>query len=192
MTHRDRHPSTPSTPARSARAAAAALLAGSAIATLGGCQNPSATLVHAGDDPLPDLAPAREAELSRHDGVSTLDGTPAPAMPARSATTLDRSAWSTVTVNQPRGQVEVQPTYYRLYQGNPEDPRANGSFPTTATALRTGGGRPTALQDMAAAPAVGIFWMVIAPGHVIVVPPWTVRRQPDGGFEVLPPAEPAP
>jgi hypothetical protein len=175
-----------------ASAAIPALLAFAMLSMLPGCQNPSATLVHAGVDPLPDLAPAREAELSRHDGVSTLDGTPAPAMPAPSATSLDRTAWSTVTVNQPRGQVEVQPTYYRLYQGNPDDPRANGSYPTTATALRTGGGRPTALQDMAAAPVVGIFWMVIAPGHVIVVPPWTVRRQPDGGFEVLPPTEGAP
>jgi hypothetical protein len=45
---------------------------------------------------------------------------------------------------------------------------------------------------MAAAPVVGIFWMVIAPGHVIVVPPWTVRHQPDLDFEVLPPAEAAP
>jgi hypothetical protein len=158
------------------------------LLSVAGCRNPGVTLTGAGDDPLPDLAPARGTEVSRHDGVSTLDGTPAPSMPAASATTLDRSGWATVTVEQPRGQVEVQPTYHRLHEGDPRDPRANGSYPTVATALRTGGGRPTALPDMAAAPAAGIFWMAIAPGHVIVVPPWTVRREPSGGFEPLPPA----
>lgn len=170
---------------RTARRAAAA----AALLTAAGCQNPSATLVGAGTDPLPDLAPVRGTEVSRHDGVGTIDGTPAPALPAPSATTLDRSGWATVTVDQPRGQVQVQPTYHRLAEGNPDDPRANGSYPTVATALRTGGGRPTAIRDMAAAPAEGMFWMLIAPGHVIVVPPWTVRREPGAGFEVLPPAQ---
>jgi hypothetical protein len=120
-------------------------------------------------------------------GAVALDGSPVATLPAPSTTTLDRREWPTQTVHQPRGQVEVQPTYYRLYEGNAADPRANGSYPTVATALATGGGRPTAVQDMAAAPLVGIFWLAITPGQVIVLPPWTVRRQPEGeGVEWLP------
>lgn len=164
-----------------------AILALGTLGTLGGCQNPSATLVHAGRDPLPDLAAPAEP-LARDGAAVTLDGTPAAsAAPART-TTLDRSAWATVTVSQPRGQVEVQPTYYSLFEGFSNDARATGRYPTTATALATHGEGQTALQDGVAQPAIGIFWLASVPGQLIVSPPWTVRDQPDArAVEWLPP-----
>jgi hypothetical protein len=170
------------------RTTAAILLLAAATA---GCQNPSATLAGAGERPLPDLAPAGEP-LAR-DGVAvTLDGTPVArgdaAERAGRTTTLDRSGWAANEVVQPRGQVEVQPTYYRLFEGLSGDPRATGRYPTTATALQTHDEAPAALADAAVAPVVGIGWLVIVPGHVVVVPPWTVRRQPGAdGIEWLPP-----
>ncbi len=168
-----------------ATAIAAALAA--ALVALTGCQNPGISIVGSEPGALPDIHPDATEELSRDGGAVALDGSPVASLPAPSTTTLDRREWPTQTVHQPRGQVEVQPTYYRLYEGNAADPRANGSYPTVATALATGGGRPTAVQDMAAAPLVGIFWLAITPGQVIVLPPWTVRRQPEGeGVEWLP------
>lgn len=169
--------------------AAAAIAAPLAVAllALAGCQNPGISIVGAEAGALPDIHADQTPELPREGDAVALDGSPVTAMPAPQTTTLDRSGWPTREVHQPRGQVEVQPTYYRLYEGNAADPRANGSYPTVNTALATGGGRPTAVQDMAAAPVVGIFWLAITPGQVIALPPWTVRRQPTGdGVEWLP------
>jgi hypothetical protein len=56
---------------------------------LGGCLNSSTTIVGAGDDPIPDLAPAQER-----------------ATPEVRTSTLDRSQWPLITVHQPSGQVE--------------------------------------------------------------------------------------
>jgi hypothetical protein len=122
----------------------------------------------------------------------TLDGTPvaAGAQPAPSTTTLDRSSWGSVTVNQPRGQVEVQPTYYSLFEGFSKDPRATGQYPTTATALKDHGESNTALADGGAAPVIGIYWLATAPGRILFLPPWTVRHQPEGdSIEWLPAAQ---
>lgn len=164
-----------------------------AIALLAaGCQNPSATLVHAGTDPIPDIAGHGDAALPRDGGPVTLDGTPvaAGAQPAPSTTTLDRSSWGSVTVNQPRGQVEVQPTYYSLFEGFSKDPRATGQYPTTATALKDHGESNTALADGGAAPVIGIYWLATAPGRILFLPPWTVRHQPEGdSIEWLPAAQ---
>lgn len=165
-----------------------ALAALGTLVALGACQNPSTTLVHAGRDPLPDLAPAGEP-LPRDGGAVTLDGAPAATTAAARTTTLDRSAWTTVTVAQPRGQVEVQPTYYSLFEGFSKDARATGRYPTTSTALATHGEGQTALQDGLAQPAIGIFWLATVPGQLIVAPPWTVREQPaPDAVEWLPPA----
>ena len=157
-----------------------------------GCQNPGTTLVHAGEDPLPDLEPPAAAPLARDGGAVSLDGSPAALLPPAGAGTssADRARWRTVTVAQPRGQVEVQPTYYALFEGFSEGPRATGRHPTEKDALRTGEERASALADGVAQPAIGILWMASVPGQVIVLPPWTVRRQPDG-IEWLPPAGPA-
>ena len=59
-----------------------------------GCQNPSATLTHAGDDPIPDLAAPAFVPIARDGGPTTLDGKAFVASDptAPSATTLDRSA----------------------------------------------------------------------------------------------------
>lgn len=159
-----------------------------AVGTLAACQNPSATLVHAGRDPLPDLA-AAPAPLGRDGEAVTVDGTPAADLAAARTTTLDRSSWSTVTVAQPRAQVEVQPTYHSLFEGFSDDARATGRYPTAATALATHGEGGTALQDGFAQPAIGIFWLATVPGQLIVAPPWTVRDQPSAdSIEWLPPA----
>lgn len=159
------------------------------LAAAGGCQNPSATIVGAGDRPLPDLAP-QDPPIARDGGAVTLDGSPvasASSVPGRT-TGLDRSAWTATEVLQPRGQVEVQPTYRPLFEGLSGDPRATGRYPTASTALAVHGEAPAAPADGVVAPLAGIGWMVIAPGHVVVVPPWTVRREPAGdGTEWLPP-----
>jgi hypothetical protein len=145
--------------------------------------------VGAGDAPLPDIADARAAELGRTGPAVTLDGAPVDRTPAPETTSLDRSAWQPVAIDQPRGQVEVQPTYYKRFDGGQDDPRARGDYPTIATALRTGGGRPTAVQDGFASPASGILWLVAVPGQIIVLPPWTIERQPTAdGVQWLPPA----
>lgn len=158
-----------------------------ALGSLAACQNPSTTLVHAGRDPLPDLAEAAEP-LPRDGGAVTLDGAPAASASGARTTSLDRSSWSTVTVAQPRGQVEVQPTYYSLFEGFSSDARATGRYPTTATALATHGEAQTALQDGVAQPAIGVFWLATVPGQLIIAPPWTVRAQPaPDAVEWLPP-----
>lgn len=157
-----------------------------------GCQNPGVTLAHAGDHPLPDLAPTAAAPLPRDGGAVNLDGSPADVR-TRSpggTTSAGRAAWATVTVAQPRGQVEVQPTYYQLFPGFADGPRSHGRYPTTQDVLRTGEERDAALADGAAQPAIGIFWLATVPGQVLVLPPWTVRRQPEG-IEWMPPAGPA-
>jgi hypothetical protein len=164
-------------------------LAIAAALAAGACRNPSATIVGAGDAPLPDIADARAAEFGRTGPAVTLDGAPVDRTPAPETTSLDRSAWQPVAIDQPRGQVEVQPTYYKRFDGGQDDPRARGDYPTIATALRTGGGRPTAVQDGFASPASGILWLVAVPGQIIVLPPWTIERQPTAdGVQWLPPA----
>ena len=164
-------------------------IAAAAAFSAGACRNPSATLVGAGEAPIPDIADPRAGELGRQGEAVTLDGTPVARTPAPETTSLDRSGWQAVTVDQPRGQVEVQPTYYKRYDGSPDDPRARGDYPTVATALHTGGGRPTAVEDGFASPASGLLWLVAVPGQLIVLPPWTIERQPaDDGVQWLPPA----
>jgi hypothetical protein len=167
-------------------AAAAALAAGA-------CRNPSATIVGAGEAPIPDIADARATELGRQGDAVTIDGAPVERTPAPETTSLDRSGWQAVTIDQPRGQVEVQPTYYKRFDGSPDDPRARGDYPTIATALRTGGGRPTAVRDGFVSPASGILWLVAVPGQIIVLPPWTIERQPaNDGVQWLPPVATGP
>jgi hypothetical protein len=167
-------------------------LAIAAALAAGACRNPSATIVGAGDAPLPDIADARAAELGRTGPAVTLDGAPVERTPGPETTSLDRSSWQAVAIDQPRGQVEVQPTYYKRFDGGQDDPRARGDYPTLATALQTGGGRPTAVQDGFASPASGILWLIAVPGQIIVLPPWTIERQPAAdGVQWLPQA-PAP
>ena len=159
-----------------------------------GCQNPSATLTHAGDDPIPDLATPEFVPIPRDGGPTSLDGTAfvASAPPAPSATTLDRSAWGETTIHQPRGQVEVQPKYYTLFEGFSKDPRTTGAYPTTATALATGGESQTFVQDAAAQHPISIFWLATTPGQIIFMPPWiTVQREPIDGVEWMPAPAPA-
>lgn len=158
------------------------------VCVISACQNPSATLTHAGEDPVADLAPARLEPLGRDGTATTLDGT-AVARGTRltpSTTSLDRANWQSTTIRQPRGQVEVQPTYYKLFEGFSSDPRATGQYPTVASALGTRGEANTALQDLAAQPVIGIFWLATVPGQVIFLPPWVTVRQPVDGIEWLP------
>jgi hypothetical protein len=45
------------------------------------------------------------------------------------------------------------------------------------------------VQDGVASPASGILWLVAVPGQIIVLPPWTIERQPTAdGVQWLPPA----
>jgi hypothetical protein len=193
----------------------AAIGAGALALLLGGCLNPSTTLTHAGKDPVPDLAPAAQEDLatpahaprpvpagepetptppaSRNAAVAVdLEGRPVTTMPARSVTGLDRSGWQEQVVLQPRGQVEVQPGYFHLFEGFGTDPRVTGAYPTTASALGVRQ-NTTALQEGLAQPPMGIFWLLVAPGAAVVQPPWTTVRAPDREVEWLPAsAAPAP
>ena len=186
----------------------AALGAGTLALLLAGCLNPSTTLTHAGKDPLPDLAPASQEDLARPahtprpvavgepesptppasrsaTAAVDLDGAPVTTMPARSVTGLDRSGWQEQVVLQPRGQVEVQPGYFHLFEGFGTDPRVTGAYPTTASALGVRQ-NTTAVQEGLAQPPMGIFWLLVAPGAAIVQPPWTTVRAPDREVEWLP------
>ena len=173
-------------------------IAAAAAVSAGACRNPSATIVGAGPAPLPDIADEGTQELGRHGEAVTLDGAPVARTPAPQTTSLDRSGWQAVAIDQPRGQVEVQPTYYKRYDGSPDDPRVRGDYPTIATALNTGGGRPTAVKDGWASPASGMLWLLAVPGQILVLPPWTIERQPTAdGVQWLPansgaPAAPGP
>lgn len=165
-----------------------ALPAIAALAVAAGCQNPSTSVVGAEPGALPDLRPAEVAPAQRSGSATRLDGSPVASGTnvARSATDIDRSAWQPVAVEQPRGQVEVQPTYYRLFEGFSEDARARGRWPTAATALATHGEAGTAVQDGIAAPVIGIAWLAGVPVQLVLMPPNAVRHQPDGGLEWLP------
>ena len=164
-----------------------------ALTALAGCQNPSTSIVGAEAGALPDLRPD-EATAPSASGPVRLDGTPVAAGTPmdRTATTLDRSSWQACEVVQPRGQVEVQPTYYRLFEGFSQDARAQGRYPTAATALAVHGEGQTAVQDGLAAPVIGIFWLGTVPVHLVAMPPNTVVRQPSGAIEWLPEAQRTP
>jgi hypothetical protein len=157
-----------------------------APALVTGCQNPSATVVGAEPGALPDLRGATDAPP--RDGAP-LELTPADGAAATRTTSLDRGDWPALAVHQPRGQVEVQPTYYRLFEGFGDAPRATGAYPTQADALRVHGEEPTAVADGAAQPVIGIFWLAATPFHAVAVPPNTVRREPAGTVEWLPAAQ---
>lgn len=164
-----------------------------ALAALAGCQNPSTGVVGAEAGALPDLragAPAMDASTGpiRLDGTAIAAGTQV----ERTATSIDRSSWRPTEVVQPRGQVEVQPTYYRLFEGFSQDARAQGRFPTTTTALAVHGEGPTSVADGLAAPVIGIFWLGTVPVHLVAMPPNTVVRQPAPSVEWLPEAQRTP
>lgn len=165
---------------------APAILLTAAAATATGCQNPSATVVGAGPEALPDLRTG--APTPPRDGAP-LDLAAAGGSTAPRTTSLDRTGWPTVAVHQPRGQVEVQPTYYRLFEGFSGDPRATGSFPTQGDALRTHGEGSAAPADGAAQPVIGILWLASTPFHAVAMPPNTVLREPAAGIEWLPAAQ---
>jgi hypothetical protein len=45
------------------------------------------------------------------------------------------------------------------------------------------------VRDGFVSPASGILWLVAVPGQLIVLPPWTIERQPaNDGVQWLPPA----
>lgn len=173
-----------------APAALPALAALAAVAAVAGCQNPATGVVGAEAGALPDLRTGAETEGTAA-GPVRLDGTPvaAGATIDRSIATLDRSSWQPIEVVQPRGQVEVQPTDYRLFEGFSQDARAQGRYPTAATALAVHGEGQTAVQDGLAAPVIGIFWLGTVPIHLVAMPPNTVLRQPEGAIEWLPEAQ---
>jgi hypothetical protein len=69
---------------------------------LAGCMNYSTTLVGAGKNPLPDLAPV---EIGTTPQEAPTDAPP--AAPAPSILTLSRAHWPVVFIYQPRGQVRT-------------------------------------------------------------------------------------
>jgi hypothetical protein len=49
------------------------------------------------------------------------------------------------------------------------------------------------VQDGLASPASGILWLLAVPGQIIVLPPWTIERQPtNDGVQWLPAGTGAP
>jgi hypothetical protein len=162
-----------------------------ALAALAGCQNETNSLTHAEPGALPDL---REATTSSDRAMTAtgpvdLDGRPLTGPATGTTTTLDRSGWAPMAVNQPRGQVEVQPWYYKRFEGFGTGPRTTGAYPTTATALGTRDGAGSVAQEWISAPAIGIFWIAATPAQVLVLPPLDTVRAPDRDVEWLPTAK---
>lgn len=173
--------------------AAATISALALLAPLAACQNETNSLTHAEPGALPDLRAATvpsDAPMAAS-GPVDLDGRPVTGPAAGTTTTLDRSAWATTAVNQPRGQVEVQPWYYQRFEGYGTGPRTTGAYPTTATALGTRDGAGSTVQEWVAAPAIGVFWIAATPAQVIVLPPLDTVRAPDREVEWLPPPKAA-
>lgn len=173
--------------------AAATISALALLAPLAACQNETNSLTHAEPGALPDLRTSTvpsDAPMAAS-GPVDLDGRPITGPAAGTTTTLDRSAWATTEVNQPRGQVEVQPWYYQRFEGYGTGPRTTGAYPTTATALGTRDGAGSVVQEWVAAPAIGVFWIAATPAQVIVLPPLDTVRAPDREVEWLPPPKAA-
>ena len=158
------------------------------LATLAACQNETNSLTNAEPGALPDLraATASSDAAMAASGPVDLDGRPVTGPASGTTTTLDRSGWTTLAVNQPRGQVEVQPWYYQRFEGYGTGPRTTGAYPTVATALGTRDGAGSAVQEWAATPAIGVFWIAATPAQVLVLPPLETVRAPDREVEWLP------
>jgi len=168
--------------------ATAHITALAALAALAGCQNETNSLTHAEPGAMPDLrAPVASSDQAMAaTGPVDLDGRPLTGPATGTTTTLDRSGWTTMAINQPRGQVEVQPWYYQRFEGFGTGPRTTGAYPTTATALGTRDGTGSVAQEWISAPAIGIFWIAATPAQVLVLPPFETVRTPDRDVEWLP------
>jgi hypothetical protein len=159
-----------------------------AAALLAGCQNETNSLTNAEPGAVPDLrrqVVSSDAAMAAS-GAVDLDGNPVVGKPARSTTTLARDGWAVQQLDQPRGQVEVQPWYHDRFEGFGDDARVRGDYPTTATALGTRGGVPTAVQEWWYGPVQRIFWIAATPVQAVAQQPLETVRTPDRDVAWMP------
>lgn len=152
------------------------LLGALLVAPLQACLNSSDTLVGAGPDPLPDLAPPADVPPTRSAGPSV--------------TGLDRRNWSVVAVPTPRGQVERQPTYAEPLVLNGGDARNGRTFPTVADAMQPGSTPGAAAEEGALEAGWPAALLLFSPVRMVTgEPPWLTVRSPQQAQGVLPPRQ---
>jgi len=105
---------------------------------------------------------------------------------------LDRSSWSTVTVQVPRGQVAHGPTYTTNFRWQQDRDPWNPAYPTATDAVVD---HPDAGQDLAdgvAGPFVTAAMLVWAPIDMIFLTrPWEPQRSPSEPYMLVPDRVPA-
>ncbi|MCE9619014.1 MAG: hypothetical protein K8R92_03795 [Planctomycetes bacterium] len=147
------------------------------LSMLGGCQNQTNTLTHAGDDPTPDL---------KSPMPSTAAAKPSPA----SLRGLDRRNWETQQVDAPRGQVQVQPNYSEPLVLNGTASRDGYLFPNAHDSLYLSSSVGAAAMEGAAQVVWPGILIVISPVRMAVgEPPWLTVEQPLMAVGVLPPSQ---
>ena len=154
----------------------AAALALASAAGCGGPLNEQINLV--GTDPMPALSAAGEA--------TELDGTPSLLHG------LDRSSWSTVTVQVPRDQVAHGPTYATNFRWQRDRDPWNPAYPTATDAIVDDGDLGADVADGLAGPFVTAGMLVWAPIDMIFfTQPWEEQRSPSEPFMLVPDTVPA-
>ena len=104
---------------------------------------------------------------------------------------FDRTNWPRIVVRIPAASVDAHPTW-----ATPIAPPGLGeesaAFPTPQSALAIEVDLGDELANAAVAPLMTAVDIAISPVRMIMQPPWTVRPEPTGGFDLLPPADIAP
>jgi len=129
-----------------------------------------------GSEPLPDLAATPPAALA----------TARDDEPSLRRDTLDRSSWETTTVTVATGQVERQSGYVSPWRTDGSTARARGEAPSEATVLEAAGEPGSLAFEGLVQPLQPATDLVVSPARVVMQPPWTVVRGPDGLVYVRP------
>jgi hypothetical protein len=154
------------------RTASLATLAAIAAPLLGACgtQNSTNTLIGAGEEPLPALAANPPSSIPA-EATTSVDG-------------LDRRNWPITTVDVPRGQVQVQPSYSENLIMASGASRDAGGYPTTSTALEGRSDGLSVLAEAGAQPFWSAGWVMVGGPIRMAIgePPWAVQRNPRSDF----------
>lgn len=157
---------------RPSRLGCCALMRAAPLVALVACgtQNSTNTITGAGDAPLPALVANPRSSI--------------PPQDAPSVSGLDRRAWPVTTVDVPRGQVEVQPTYSENLNLASGTARDGGGYPTAATALDGRSDGLSMLAEAGAQPFWSAGWVMVGGPIRMAIgdPPWAVRRSPASDF----------
>lgn len=96
---------------------------------------------------------------------------------------FNRSHWTRTNIRLPQAAVGVHPNYTISALRNP---RHDGAFPTSQTALDGGLNPGMQLLNGIIDPGIVIFDVVALPVNIFITPPWSVQEEPAGNFRLLP------